>query len=145
MKRQEKNVLFFLAIILGFSIVNYVGNRLNDGSYESRDEMEDFNSEPIVRRSQLGNEQQSSGEAYNVETPKTVVSTSAEIVWEIYEMLDILDKMFSKYHVNYWIDGGTLLGAVRHGGFIPWDDEADLFIKKSDEWIFKDTDFFKGY
>ena len=142
MKRREKNVLFFLAIIFGFSIVNYFGNRFSNVSYESRDEMEEFNSERILRLSQPGNEQ-SSSEAYIVETAETVAKTSKEIVWEIYEMLDILDKLFSKYHVNYWIDGGTLLAAVRHGGYIPWDDEANLFIKKSDVWIFNDSNFLK--
>ena len=142
MRRQEKKVLFFLAIILGFSLVNYVSNRLIDVSIESRDQMEGSNSENILRLNQPFTER-STGEEYDAETVKTVVNTSAEIVWEIYEMLDILDKLFSKYHVNYWIDGGTLLGAVRHGGFIPWDDEADLFIMKSDEWIFNNTDFLK--
>lgn len=42
------------------------------------------------------------------------------------EILQFVDGVCKRYDIKYWIEGGTLLGAVRHGGFIPWDDDVDI-------------------
>lgn len=42
------------------------------------------------------------------------------------ELLLELDRICRKYGIKYTIIGGTLIGAVRNGGFIPWDDDADI-------------------
>ena len=54
-------------------------------------------------------------------------------IWEI--ELDILDKVDSicrKHDLRYSIAYGSMIGAVRHGGFIPWDDDIDIFMPRAD-------------
>lgn len=47
-------------------------------------------------------------------------------------LLGIFDKMCLKHNLNYRIDWGTLLGGVRHKGFIPWDDDTDITMPRDD-------------
>ena len=57
-------------------------------------------------------------------------------------LLNILQKTHEyceKNGLRYCLAYGTLIGAVRHKGFIPWDNDADIFMPRPDfEWMLKD-------
>lgn len=48
------------------------------------------------------------------------------------EMMVWLDDVCRRHRIPYWLGSGTLLGAVRHGGFIPWDDDVDIEFRRED-------------
>lgn len=48
------------------------------------------------------------------------------------ELLEQLDRICRKHGIKYMISDGTLLGAVRHKGFIPWDDDVDVSMERSE-------------
>lgn len=63
--------------------------------------------------------------SYNTET--------LEKVWEVeLTILDVIHAICQEHNLKYSLAFGTLIGAMRHGGFIPWDDDIDLVMPRSD-------------
>ena len=56
---------------------------------------------------------------------------SDNIKKQLIYLISTFDKLAKKYNLEYWIDGGTILGAIRHKNFIPWDDDLDVSILNS--------------
>ena len=54
-------------------------------------------------------------------------------------MLKDIDVICQRNKIPYWLNGGSALGAVRHSGFIPWDDDADIAMMKEDYLRFIDA------
>ncbi len=60
-----------------------------------------------------------------------LVSSKMKEIWAV--ELDLLAKLLEvckKHDIKMWVDGGTMLGAVRHQGFIPWDDDIDVIMTR---------------
>ena len=74
---------------------------------------------------------------------------SVEYVSELYQIMKDTHEVFKKCSIPYWSEGGTMLGAVRNKGIIPWDDDNDTSISSEEVTkllllrpIFKDLGYF---
>lgn len=62
-----------------------------------------------------------------------LVTEKCKKIWAVeLELLEKFDEVCRKHHLTYYVAYGTLLGTVRHQGFIPWDDDVDLFMFRDD-------------
>ena len=60
-----------------------------------------------------------------------------KVQYKILEIIKYIDSVCRKNNIEYFIMGGTALGAKRHQGFIPWDDDLDIFMTPSNYYKFE--------
>ncbi len=72
------------------------------------------------------------GQAYEISNSELKQLQKIEL-----EMLTEFDRICRKHQIKYSLDGGTLLGAVRHQGFIPWDDDIDVIMRREEYFKFR--------
>ncbi len=51
---------------------------------------------------------------------------------KIFDIMKVFDRVCRENHLHYYMLGGTMLGAIRHKGFIPWDDDADFGLPRKE-------------
>ncbi|MES2123041.1 MAG: LicD family protein, partial [Chlamydiota bacterium] len=88
-----------------------------------------FSEESLEQAIQLSTELCQSGPKTSSDLPQV----SKDEAHLIYELLSKVDTIFKAHDITYWATGGTLMGALRYQGLMPWDDDVDVCILDADE------------
>lgn len=68
------------------------------------------------------------------------IPTAVKQAWAAQlQVLDVIETICRKHDITYFADWGTILGTVRQGGYVPWDDDMDICMKREDYTRFKEA------
>lgn len=88
-----------------------------------------FSSESLNEAKEHAQYLLNTGLKYSSDLPQVTEEESHHI----YELMRKVDQVFTKHNIRYWATGGTLIGAMRYQGLMPWDDDLDVCILDIDE------------
>ncbi len=71
--------------------------------------------------------------------------TNSKVAGYLYHEMKIFDHVCKNNNINYWAEGGTLLGAIRNTGLIPWDDDLDVQLAPGDEGVLETEEVTKQF
>ena len=97
---------------------------------ESGGEDEQFLAEWMFDESQCGT---AVNEVERRSSKDDVALTPPEVVRRVYALGRAVAEVFGEFSLHFWTSFGTTLGAVRHRGLIPWDDDLDVCVPESEE------------
>lgn len=95
-----------------------------------------FNAQELKARFNRGGETAAHSGTFNAEELKARFNPEGSALrrqqLKMLEMVRVFDGICRKHDIPYFLYGGTLLGAIRHDGFIPWDDDLDVGLLRKD-------------
>lgn len=95
----------------------------------------------IAQVALLFREKRFTGSKYEEQSLFNIPLSNPDNQMQLCELMAAVDQLFDKHELDYWIIAGTCLGAVRHKGMIPWDDDIDIGIMKDKESFLTSTHF----
>ncbi len=122
-----------------FSLFNFKGNnKILNELYNEIKILQDLNSRNTEILYRITTFQNILGYIVDVEKLPKAKGITRDLQLFYTRILKSFDEFCNKHNINYWINFGTLLGAVRHKGFVPWDFDLDITMTRTDFNKFKD-------
>ena len=121
-KTKEEMVRLYNSEISKTSVIKKVGNTPKD---------------KVLQKQQVKNTMTDAMQNTFEVSPKMDIENTVRIQHRLLYMLTHFIRIAEKYDIKYWLCGGTLIGAIRHKGFVPWDTDIDISISFDSYTIFK--------